>query len=71
MAIAQATGNMVFNRPNAFDIDDPGGFSQAEVVRRMLEDRELSIWSRYHGDRIPMDRAGATPTELVGLPVPP
>ena len=71
MTIVQPSGLTVFQKPKTFDLDGPSGFSQSEVVRRMLEEKELSSWSKYHGARIPRDRVGANPTETAGLSGPP
>ena len=71
MTIVSSPGATVFQKPNAFGLDDPLGFFQAEVVRRMLDDKELSSWSQYHGARLPRDRAGANTTETAGMLGPP
>ena len=71
VTIVQPSCLTVFRKPKACDLEDPSGFSLSEVVRRMLEDKELSSWSQYRGARITRDRAGANPTETAGLPGPP
>ena len=69
--IVRAAGEMIFGEPTAFGLDGPMGFSQAEVVRRTMGDKELASRLTYQGPRIPRDIVGANPNETVGAPAPP
>ena len=71
VTIVSPAGTTVFQKPRAFDMDGTLGFFQAEVVRSLFDDKELSSWSQYHGARLPRDRVGANATETAGLPGPP
>ena len=42
MEILQGSGEMVFRRPNAFNLDDPEGYFQSELVRKMIDGKELN-----------------------------
>ena len=69
--VAQATGATVFQRPMAFGLSDPIGYSHSEIIRKMLDDKELLSWSEYRrvNTLIPRGRLGenpTVPTELLG-----
>ena len=75
LTVLQTTGAAVFQRPKAFDLVDPSGYFRAEIVRRMIDDKELPSWSIYHtgghGQRNVRDRAGAVGDNPQVLPGPP
>ena len=85
LTVVPSTGLTVFQKPTTFDLDNPSGYFLSEIVRKMMEDKELSSWSQYHGapNRGTRDRVGgavpdndadnATPTghKLPGPPMTP
>ena len=77
LTVIQSTGLTVFQRPKAFDLVDPGGYFVAEIVRKMVDDKELSSWANYHSHtsgrrELPNNRVGGSEVEpMASLPGPP
>ena len=69
-AIVQSAGLTVFQKPKAINLDGNSGYFQSDVVRRMLDDKELNSWSRYRGSRIPRDLAGVARPKPLGYLAP-
>ena len=70
MTVIQSTGDALFQRPKAFDLDDPSGYSLSEIVRKMVADNELNSWPHYHSSSRSgnnRDRLGARPDQPYNL----
>ena len=72
MTIDQNTGVTICHHPTTFNVRDASGYFQAEIVRKMNAEKELSDRHHYHGASIRnVNNRTADAPEPVGLPGPP
>ena len=78
MTIRESTGQTIYQRPHTFDLKRPDGYFATEIMRKLLQEKEVTDWKLHHSG--PRGRApgpgaersagsGETPTK--GLPGPP
>ena len=63
LTVVPSTGHAIFQRPTTFELDNPSGYFLSEIVRKMVDDKELSSLSQYHSspNRGLRDRLGPYP----------
>ena len=72
MTIGPSDGNTIYSKPCTFNLSDPSGYFQMEIIRNMNDGKELADWHHYHNTST---RNTGTRTGAVGdpatLPSPP
>ena len=48
MSIREGTGRTVYQRPTTFDLKRPDGYFVQEVLRKLMEEKEVADW-KHHG----------------------